>query len=289
MKNMALSLAVLLAMAGSLSAQVKVQLLMDHDQFLPGEQLPVKVRVSNNSGQTLRFGDEAWLSYSVEDTDGTIVMRTGEAPTAHNFDVIPSQWASTGTDLAPYFKLTKPGRYTVVATVKIRDWRRSVTSAPLHFDVITGTRFWEQAFGMPQAADNHNPPEVRKYILQKATTAHDTKLYFRLTDADEVRSLRVFSIGPMMSFSDPQMRVDQASNLHLLYQQGARAYAYLVINLDGDVKRRETYVYVNSAPRLKVDEHGEAVIVGGVRRFADNDVPNTRNASLTNDIPQPVP
>src|ERR1700727_2732835 len=78
MKNMALSLALLLACAGSLSAQVKVDVLMEQNQFLPGEPLPVKVRISNNSGETIRSGDEAWVSYSVEARDGSIVLKSGD-------------------------------------------------------------------------------------------------------------------------------------------------------------------------------------------------------------------
>jgi hypothetical protein len=288
MKNTALSIALWLAWAGGLSAQVTVDVSLKQDQFLPGEKLPIRVKVANNSGQLLTFGDEIWLTYSVEARDGTIVARSGEVPIAHNLEVKPSAWAATTTDIAPYYDLSKPGRYSVIATVYIKDWQLKASSTPKFFDIINGTRFWEQEFGLPQSATNHNPPEVRKYILQQATLETAMNLYFRLTDSSESKTFKVFSIGPMISFSDPQIRVDASSNLHLLYQMSARTYSYTIINPDGEVTLRQTYVYSNSAPHLKVDEAGNAVIVGGIRQMAENDVPPTRKSSFTNEIPPPI-
>jgi hypothetical protein len=288
MKNMVLSVALLLAFASGLPAQVTVQVLMDQDQFLPNESIPVKVRIVNNSGQTLRFGAEDWLSYSVEGTDGLIVLKTGDAPMAHNFEVRAAEMATTRADLAPCFDITKPGRYAVTATVNIQDWSKNFTSAPKKFDVVTGTRLWEQEFGVPQSPTNHGQPEVRKYILQQATLSRHTQLYFRLTNAGESRTLRVFLVGQIISFSDPQMRVDQDSNLHLVYQTGAHVYSYTVINPEGELFTRQTFYYANSIPRLRVDDTGKVLVEGGVRHFADNDLPPTRKSILTNDIPLPV-
>jgi hypothetical protein len=289
MKSMGLSVLLLLASAGALSAQVSVEVLLGQEQFLPGEALPVKVRLVNNSGQTIRFGKEDWLSYSVEGRDGIIVMRTGEAPQPHDFSIKAAEMATTHADLSPYFNISKPGRYAVAVTVHIKDWDKEVTSAEKHFDIVQGARFWEQEFGVPQPADVHTPPEVRKYILQQATLARQMKLYLRVTDASESKTLRIFPIGPMISFSDPQMRVDRLSNLHLLFQEGAHVYNYSVFNPDGAVTLRQTYHYSTSAPRLKGDEAGNAIIVGGVRHLADTDFPPTRKSFVTNDIPPPVP
>jgi hypothetical protein len=288
MKNTALWLALWLGLTGSLQAQVTVEVSLKQEQFLAGESLPVKVRVANDAGQTLIFGDEAWLSYAVEARDGSIVLKSGEVPITHNLSIKPSEWAAMTTDIAPYFDLTKNGRYSVVATVYIKDWQRKVSSPAKYFDVISGNRVWEQEFGLPQAATDHNPPEVRKYILQQLTLENGLHLYARLTDATESRLFKVIPIGPMISFSDPQTRVDQASNLHLLYQTTARTYSYTVINPDGEIKLRQTYVYVDTVPRLKVDETGTAMIVGGKRQLAENDVPASRKSSLTNDIPPPA-
>jgi hypothetical protein len=279
----------LLALTGSAPAQVSVEVLMGNAQFLAKESIPVRVRITNNSGQTLRFGDDDWLSYSVESADGTVVMKTGDAPIPHDFQVKAAEMATTHADLAPDFNIFKIGRYTVTATVRIRDWDKTVTSAAKPFDIINGTKIWEQEFGVPQSPTNHSQPEVRKYILQQATLVERMKLYLRLTDASESKSFRVYPIGPMISFSNPQTKVDQLSNLHLLYQSGAHVYNYTVINPDGDIIGRQTYYYANSSPHLNVDETGKIQIEGGVRHFDESDVPSSRKAIATNDTPPHTP
>jgi hypothetical protein len=218
MKKLVVSFALLLALVCGVSAQVTVDVVMDQNQFVPNESIPVKVRVVNHSGQTLQFGSEDWLSFSVEARDGLEVLKSGEPPQAHDFDVKSSEVATTAqADLAPYFTVDKPGRYAVTATVHIKDWDRAVVSKPKFFEVVRGQVIWEQDIGLPQSATNHSAPEVRKYQLQQATMSRAMKLYLRISDSGETRTFRVVPIGPLISFSDPQTRIDQSSQLHAVH------------------------------------------------------------------------
>jgi hypothetical protein len=181
--------------------------------------------------------------------------------------------ATVRADLAPYFNLSQLGRYSITANVKIDQWNVEIASGPRRFEVIHGNTLWEQSFGVPGAGTNHGEPEVRKYILQQANYLKHMKLYVRITDADEGRVMRVFPVGPMISFSRPQTQLDKASNLHLLYQDGSRAYRYIVVNPDGDVLIRQTHVYTENPPRLRSDNSGNVLIIGGARQVADSDFP----------------
>src|SRR5882757_1763451 len=130
MKNTGLLLAIWLASMVTLSAQIRVEVLMDQKEFLVGESIPVAVRIVNHSGQTIHFGDEAWVSYSVEARDGFVPLKTGEGPMAHDFDVETSKMATQRGNLEPCFTITKGGHYSVTATVKIKEWDLEVTSDP---------------------------------------------------------------------------------------------------------------------------------------------------------------
>lgn len=289
MKKLVSALALLLAFAGSLSAQVTVEVLMGQNQFVANEAVPVRVRIINHSGQTVLFGKEDWLSYSVEAGDGQVVFKTGEPAQPHDFDVRSSEMATTpAVDLEPCFTFTRPGRYKVKATVRIKDWNRTVTSEPATFDVVRGVQIWQQEFGVPQSPTNHREPELRKYILQQATMSRNMRLYLRVTDAAESTTYRVVPIGAVISFGEPRTRLDKDSNLHLLYQQGAHVYSYLEFTPKGELALRQTYDYAGSAPRLDVDDAGNVGVAGGVRHFAENDVPSSR-PSLTNVIAPPAP
>jgi hypothetical protein len=281
-------LALLLAFVRAASAQISVEVLLDRDQFLPNETMTAKVRIINNSGQTLRFGKENWLSYSIEASDGFIVLKSGNAPIAHDFEIKASEMATARADLSPFFNVSKPGGYSVTATVQIKDWQMQVSSTPKHFDVVRGVNIWEQSFGLPQGPDDHSQPEIRKYILQQATLSRHSELFLRLTDSTEARTIKLITIGPMISFSDPQMRLDPASNLHIVYQEAAHIYNYSVINPAGDIVTRQTYYYTSSAPHLRVDDKGNIRIIGGERHVADTDLPAKHYSFPTNDIPLPV-
>ena len=266
----------ILVLAGSLCAaraQVDVQVVMDQTEFLPSEKVPVSVKVINHSGQTLHFDTNDWLSFAVEAQDGLIVVKNGDPPMAHNFDLESSSVATAHADIAPYFTITRTGHYTVVATVKLNDWDREVASAPKGFDVIQGVKMWEQQFGMPEASTSHEAPEVRKYILQKATYLRHLQLYLRLTDPEEERVFRVLPIGPMTSFSQPETQLDQQNNLHLLYGESARTFLYIVVNTDGVITMRLVYYYTDSAPHLKTDDAGVIYVAGGARHVSADDIP----------------
>jgi hypothetical protein len=115
--------------------------------------MPVAVRITNRSGQTLHLGaDNQWLTFTVEGRDGLIVLRSGDPPVAGEFELPSSKVATKRLDLAPWFVLTQPGRYSVTATVRINEWGQEVASKPKFFTVIHGTRLWESEVGVPNSS-----------------------------------------------------------------------------------------------------------------------------------------
>ncbi len=264
-----------------LSAQVTVSVETDQNEFLPGEALPVKARIVNRSGQTLKLGsDNSWLRFSIEARDGYVVMKTGDVPVKQEFTLESSERATVSANLAPYFHLPGPGHYVIRATMVIPEWKQEVTSDPKAFDVIEGSKLWEQEFGVPRGVNSTNTePEMRHYSLQEANYLHNLMLYVQVTDSSGKLN-KVFPIGRMLSFSMPDPEVDKVSNLHVLYQDGPRSYSYTVISPDGNVIMRQTYD-VTTRPRLMRDDDGFLAVVGGVRRVTRNDIPPPESASAS--------
>jgi hypothetical protein len=237
----------------------------------------VSVRVVNHSGQTLHFGQEDWLNFSVQGANGFVVQKLGDPPTGHDFDVESGKVATQRADLAPAFTISKTGHYTVTAEVKLKDWSAQAASAPKGFDIINGVKFWEMNFGVPDpSGTNGGPPEVRKYVLQKATYLSHLRLYLRVTDDTGERTFKVLPIGTMVSFSDPLTQLDKDNNLHLLYVRGARTFSYTMTSPDGELLKRQTYDYTDSAPKLKVETNGTVSVTGGRRHASGDDLPSTK-------------
>jgi hypothetical protein len=292
MKALGLWLGIWVVALAPVSAQVTVEITQDQDQFLPAEAMPTAVRITNRSGQSLRLGREQdWLTFSVQSRDAEVVTKTSEVPVVDEFVLDSSKVATKHVDLAPYFSMNRSGHYSVTATVRIKDWSQDITSPPKNFDIIEGAKLWEQEIGVPNSAGPTNAtPEVRKFILQQANYLKaQLRLYLRVTDASGSKTFRVFSIGPMVSFSRPEAQVDKFSNLHLFYQEGAHSFRYTVVNPDGEILARRFYDYVDIRPRLQPDTDGRIFVNGGVRRITPNDVPPSLPATPAAGAPKPLP
>jgi hypothetical protein len=277
MKRIGLWPALLLAALTPAWGQITLEVQMDQDQFLLGEAIPVRARVTNFSGRTLQLGAaEDWLTFTVESKDGLVVPKLGEAPVAGEFELPSSKVATKRADLAPYFGLSRPGRYAIVASARVPGLDHDLTSKPCNFFLIEGSRLWEQPFGVPQSAGT-NAGESRKYVLQQANYLKGPiQLYLRVTDDSGARSLRVRQIGPMVSFARPEPQVDKDSNLHLLYQFGAQRFSYTVWDPDGERIKSQIYDYTGNRPRLRADGEGNISVVGGVRHPDASDIPPSK-------------
>ncbi len=265
----------LLALLAPASAQVTVEVTQDQEQFIPGEPLTVAVRITNRSGQDLHLGaEEDWLTFGVESREGLVVSKLGDAPVTGEFVLEPSHVAIKRADLGPYFAFPQAGRYKVTATLRIKEWGRDITSPPKNFDIIEGTRLWDQEVGIPKAPDATNSvPELRHYILQQANYIKgQIRLYLRVLDGSG-KTVKVSTVGPMVSFSRPEAQLDQRSRLHLLYQNGLYGFSYTVYSTDGDLLTRQTFDYLDKRPRLRINDAGEIAVFGGVRRLVSTDIP----------------
>jgi hypothetical protein len=258
---------------------------MDQEQFLPSEAVPMAVKITNRSGQQLHLGAAAdWLTFSVESTDGFIVIKNAEVPVTGEFDLESSQIGIKRVNLQPYFQMGRHGRYKVIATLRIKDWSASVNSAPKTFDVVNGAKLWSQDFGMPGVTNSQ--PEVRKFTLEEANYLRlQLRLYVRVSDQSESQVFKVTTLGQMVSFSDPDAKVDRTSQLHVLWQAGAQVFNYALINANGEVVRQEVYNNAGSRPRLVVNEQGEVAVAGGTRRVKPEELPVVPMVKAPGELP----
>jgi hypothetical protein len=253
-------------------AQVTVDIHSDQNEFLPGEAIPLAIKITNLSGQQLHFGgDPGWLAFSVESTDGFNVVKISEVPVPAQFDLFSSQAGTLHVDIAPCFQINRIGHYKVTAYLHVKDWPAAITSSAKEFDVVTGVKLWSEEFGLP-AADS--PPEMREFSLEKANyLRQQLRLYLELTDTAESHIYKVIPLGPMVAFGYPEERIDRTSQLHVLWQTGAQSFSYCVVSPEGLLLQRDLYELINTRPHLKVDDNGEVTVEGGFKRTPAADIP----------------
>ena len=276
----------LLATAFTVQAQldgVTAGLKLDQAQFLPGEDIPLRVQILNRSGQEVSFGaDNNWITLSIWGENNASPASLGDMPVKGEFSLLSGEMGTRTLNPAPYFDLTRPGRYHISAKIRLTQWGQEISCKSIVFTVANGVTLPNLAnlqFGVPPPAGVSNvAPEVRRYSLLKLSNLNELKLYFRLTDVSG-RVLRVFSIGRMISFSDPEAQIDRYNNFHVLYQTGAKSFNYSVINPDGQLVLRRTYEYTDTRPVLRPGSEGEVYVWGGMRQPAGNDIPPVETVS----------
>ena len=213
------------------------------------------------------------LTFTVENAQHLDVIRQGAVPVIGEFSLEPSMTATKKADLAPYFDLSRAGRYYVSATVTIPGLKQSLQSKPVAFDIISGSSIWDQEFGVPGTAQADGTPEIRHYAIIQTLHTKTMKLYFRLTDYRQNRIFSVFPLGTMASFGRPEPQLDQFSNLHLLFQTSARLYVHCLVNPDGVLLARESYELTSTRPVLRAEKDGRVTVAGGTRRIMPTDLP----------------
>lgn len=258
-------------------AQVNVELVLDQEQYLRNESLPIRLRIQNSSGQPLRLGDTAdWLTFGIDNRDGKALSQTGQLPLPKPFTIESSKTVTLRTDLMPYFDVSDPGRYTITANVKIPQLERQFNAEARNFDIIRGNKLWEREFGVP----GHTPPDVRKFALLQAEFIKQLRLYVRVTDPSESKVFHVELLGPIVSWSvnTIETQLDRSNNLHVLFQSGRNVFVYSVVEPEGGQIIRQSHEQTTTRPHLKVEEDGRVLVAGGQRKILLSDLPPPRVA-----------
>ncbi len=254
-------------------AQISVEVSMEQEYYLAQERCLAEVRITNFSGRTLRFGAEPdWLELVVESNDGYMVAKLAPVPAAEAFEVPSSARGKRRVDLAPCFDLSRPGRYHIIALLRIPALNTEISSRPTYFHISAGVELWGQTFGVP-ASSPDQAVEVRRYALLQTNDRKRLALYVRITDESELRVHRVFPLGSLLSFGRPDAQVDRTGRLHVLFQTGAKQFGYFIIRHDGELLVRQMYQISTGRPRLRLAEGGEIRVMGGFRVKSSYDIP----------------
>lgn len=280
MKRIVMLAALFLSAAFSAVAQlngVTAELLTGQGEYLPGEAVDLKVRVLNRSGQEIVLGaDNNWVTISIVSENNDVCPKLGDMPVAGQFSLQSGEMGTRTFNPTPYFDFHTQGRYKVTGRIRLPQWNEEIVCKTTAFTVADGVPLPGLAnlqFGLPPAPGASNTaPEVRTYSLLKTTYLKDLKLYFRLTESTG-RVLKVFPIATMTSFSVPEAQIDRFNNLHVLSQIGAKAFIYCVLNPDGHWIARQTYVYTDRRPELRVTDDGQIFVLGGAREISASDYP----------------
>lgn len=255
-------------------AQIRVDIDTNQDRYLAYEDIYVYVTISNFSGRDLLLGEsEDWLSFYAKSQTGHIIRKEGQPEVKGAFIVKNSHEAMKVVSIVKNFDFSKKDQYMIQVVAKIPGFEDEYVSNEASFFIVNGVKLWEQVFGLPQSDPNQSP-ELRKYSLYQATQKKKIYLYFRLSDPNDHYVYRVYPIGTMLSFSEPQAQLDGNSHLHVLNQFGARSFAYYEFSPLGEKLKQQTYqLQQGRKPKLGFKSAEGISVYDGVRVPHQTDFP----------------
>lgn len=260
-------IALLLIGAGSVSAQINLDLKLDRTLYLAHEPITGELIIVNMAGRDLIFGESgglSWLDFTVTDGAGHLITPVQGEANERPIVLGAGQTYKHKVTINRRYPMANIGTYRVKASIHFPQINRVFETKSITVQVTDGQPMWSQIVGVPQS--HPQAGSYREYSLMTYYHGARSKaLYFRLKDSDSGMVFRTYTIGDYMTLRPPEKAIDSQNNLHILHMSGPQAYKYTVISIDGEpIRQQNLYEKGSNRPQLKNSGYGEVSVVGGI-------------------------
>jgi hypothetical protein len=258
---------VLCAWSSIARAQFSTNITLNKATYLTNEAVQATVTISNKSGADVVMGGpngQAWLAFEVTDPSGNRVpplrLRSDETIVF-----------KAGSDikrtvlLSDYHTFSEYGSYGVTASVYHPPSQQYFASNRVRATFTEARAFWgkDSSFGVPLGLPGAG--QIRHYELSVLRDFDRTYLYVRLIDEKTGLKLATFSLGSCIMVMDPQVTMDSANMLHILFMTLPHTYAHVTVDTQGRIVNRAYFREVKSnRPQLIVQSDKTIAVQGGV-------------------------
>jgi hypothetical protein len=268
-------LLLLIFLAGSVHAQIQVELKLKRLQYIAYEPLLATVTVTNLAGRDIELHDDHgqhWFGFEVSGKEGQSIGLVARAEEEEPLRVESGKTVARKVNLTPLYGVHDPGTYRVRANIYFADLNKLFYSEGRAFQVINARPIWQTTVGVPEGMPGAG--EARTYSLLRNRFADHTSLYVRVENKDSGVVYATYSLGRIIAYDEPQKEIDRANQLHVLHCAAPRTWAYSHIGLNGQLLRDATFMETKTRPRLRRTPGAEIAVSGGMR-----DVPTARTAA----------
>lgn len=237
---------ILLCLAASASAQVRLGFKITPEVALQYEKVTAEITIQNNAGQTLDSSSNGncRVFYSVRKRDGSYVKETPDQPPLALL-VPPARTLTFADTFTRRHDVGPQGAYTIQVRV---EWGDVVFSSESRYlDVVPGTEVDRLAAQTPMGD--------RQFSLRMLNRDRNDRLFLRVDD--DRYCYGVVDLGRFVRLGKPEMRVDAQGLLHVLHPSGPHQYAYSVFTPDGQRIRQESYGDTTSRAAMTTGPDGQ--------------------------------
>jgi hypothetical protein len=238
---------------------------LDKPSYLTFEPVEATVTIQNKSGSDVVMGGpngQAWLSFDVVDPNGNSVppvrLRTDETIVFKAGTTLKRT-----VRLSDYLPFSEYGSYGVIASVYHPPSQQYYASNRVRVGATDVKPFWEQSYGVPLGLPGAG--QIRRYALCLLRDTEHTNLYVRMLDDKTNIKLSTFCLGTCIMVADPQVTIDSANMLHVLFMARPQIYAHAVVNTQGRLEKTPTFHKESPAsrPQLVVQKDQSIAVLGG--------------------------
>lgn len=250
MKNLFIRILVLLPiLAPPAFAQLQFGGKFAHNRYVQFEPVIAELTVVNKTGKTLLIGEtggETFIRFEIRDAGGAYIQPRPEQ-TQVTMLVGAGQTATASVNVRDYYRLDKPGAYTIVPMLVTAS--RTYLAPKAFLDVVSGVVAAEMDLDVDGS--------TRHYSLLMCSRDRHDDLFLRIDDPEKGFCYGVQALGNVLRFQPPHMEVDEEDRLHVIHQAHPAYLTHHVFSLDGSLIRRASFNRNGATELLDDEDHLE--------------------------------
>ncbi|MBR5213384.1 MAG: hypothetical protein IKV92_03890 [Akkermansia sp.] len=261
--------------AGQASAQVDVRLNPVRSEFLLGEGVAVKLKITNHTDTALVLSnspERQWLHFTLTRSGSSQPLAPKAVPSFKKIVVNPGSSHEVVVNLRPYFYFNSVGSYKIVATVRMPDMQTTYSSNRASFTLANGGSV--RSFAIQSAGKR------LKMNVKIMRAGEKDCLFGQVVNADSGSVVGACYMGQYLNFMEPRVMMDRKQNLHVLCQSTPTYFTYSVMGTDGT--RRSYQVLQRTGGPVDLITAGGGIKAIGLtpaKKPGSGDMPGIRDIS----------
>lgn len=242
-----LSFFLMLSLSGWVSANVGITASLPANSFLLYEGIPLRMEITNRTGEELRFGVEGSpdvILLRMRDTRNGVIPSTGK-PVLSEPWIIPDGETSVRTfDLLQLFSLTRAQSFRCLQDVRVGE--DVYSGKPLMFDVVTG---------IEHRSVNRRKSD-REFTLFGLNRNNRDELMLRVTNHSKTMHLATYFLERHLRHYPPYIQMNKKGEVATLHYVRPNMAVLCQFEADGTPVGR-TYFRVTPGNPIRLQEHPE--------------------------------
>lgn len=258
---------------GQAAAQVDVRIHPVRSEFILGEGVAVKLKITNHTDTALVLSnspERQWLHFTLTRSGSSQPLAPKAIPSFKKIVVQPGSSHEAEVNLRPYFYFNQAGSYRIAATVRMPDMQTTYSSNRTSFTLANG--------GMVKSFAIQSGGKRLKMNVKLMRAGDKDCLFGQVVNADSGAVVGACYMGQFLNFMAPRVMMDRRQNMHVLCQSTPTYFTYSVMDTNGT--RRSYQVLQRTGGPVDLITTGSSIKAIGLtpaKRPSKDTLPGIRN------------